>query len=260
VSIPTSATEPEQRQKEARIRRLMGRVADAALEGVQIEVAGRYEDYRSAFSIVHDSFVKLGYIQRQPHDLWFQPHHCYGRTTVFIAKREGRVVGTASVFYDGVTGLPVEHVYPKEASDCRSGGSVCEFGSLAVAPSERGGGLATLLQAAALYCGSRIEGAGHCLITVPPSRVGYYEAVFGFSTIRRDRLYHGFDRPAVLMHFDVKRFDEWVGVYADPPSGWHTVRSLMQSSSFPRTDFTMRSEIDLAQLKEILPAAFASEQ
>ena len=79
----------------------MGRVADAALEGVQIEVAGRYEDYRSAFRIVHDSFVKLGYIQRQPHDLWFQPHHCYGRTTVLIARRAGRVVGTASVFHDG---------------------------------------------------------------------------------------------------------------------------------------------------------------
>ena len=260
MSIPKSAGEPERRQKEARIRRVMGRVADAALEGVQIEVAGRYEDYRSAFRVVHDSFVKLGYIQRQPHELWFQPHHCRGRTAVLIAKRAGRVVGTASIFHDGATGLPVERISPTETSDCRSGGSVCEFGSLAVAPSERGGGIATLLQAAAVYYASRIEGARRCLITVPPSRVSYYEAVFGFATIRQDRAYHGFDRPAVLMRFDIERFDAWVGVYADPPSGWHSVRSLMSSTTFPRADFAIRSEVDLAQFAGILPAAFASEK
>ena len=60
--------------------------------------------------------------------------------------------------------------------------------------------------------------------------------------------------------FDIERFDAWVGVYADPPSGWHSVRSLMSSTTFPRADFAIRSEVDLAQFAGILPAAFASEK
>ena len=259
-SAPRPAEEPQRREKENRIRRAMGWVVDAALEGVHIEVAGRYEDYRSAFRIVHDSFVKLGYIQPQPKEMWFQPHHCHGRTTVLIAKRAGRVVGTASVFHDGPTGLPVECVYPEDASSCRSNGSLFEIGSLAVVPSERGRGVATLVQTAAVYCGSRIRGGMHCLITVPPNRVRYYEALFGFSSIRQDRAYHGFERPAELMHLDMNRFDEWARVYADPPGGWHTVRSLMQSRRFARTDFSIREEMKPSQLEEFLPAVFVSEE
>ena len=260
VSTPTSAGEPQRREKEDGIRRAMGWVVDTALEGVHIEVARRYEDYRRAFRIVHDSFVELGYIQRQPQEMWFQPHHCNGRTTVLIAKRAGRVVGTVSIFHDGATGLPVERVYPEDASSCRSDGSVFEIGSLAVAPEERGCGLAVLVQTAALYYGSRIGGAMHCLITVPPNRGRYYEALFGFFNIRQDRAYHGFQRPAVLMRLDMKRFDEWARVYPDPPGGWHTVRSLMHSPSFPRTDFAMRAQMSPVQLEELLPAVFVSEE
>jgi GNAT superfamily N-acetyltransferase len=170
--------------------------------------------------------VKLGYIQPQPEEMWLQLHHCFGRTTVLVARRAGRVVATASVFHDGAMGLPVERSYPKASRRHRRDGSVLEIGSLAVAPEERGTGLAVLVQTAALYCGGRVLGASHCLITVP-----YYETLFGFSQLRQDQPYHGFQRPAVLMHLALERFDTWSRVYSDPPAGWHTVRSFRVPTS-----------------------------
>ncbi len=254
MSMPTSA-EPRRLEAEDGLRRARGWVKDTALEGVQVEVAGRDEDFRGAFRVVHDSYVELGYIERQPEEMWLQSHHCFGRTTVLVARRAGRVVGTASVFHDGATGLPVERSYPQAARRCRRDGSVFEIGSLAVVPEERGTGLAVLVQAAALFYGGRVLGASQCLITIPPSRVRYYETLFGFSQLRQDQPYHGFQRPAVLMYLALERFEVWSAVYADPPAGWHTVRSLMQSSSFPRTDFVGGPRMKPTHFEAFLPAS-----
>ena len=257
MSTPTSG-EARRSVSADRLRRARGWVADTALEGVRVEVAVEEDDHRGAFRVVHDSYVALGYIERQPSRMWLQPHHCTGRSTVLVARRAGRIVGTATVFVDGGAGLPVEGSYPTDARRCREEGVVFEIGSLAVVPEERGTGLAVLVQTAALYFGSRVRGATHCLITIPPSRVHYYAALFGFVEVRQDRTYHGFRRPAVLMSLALSRFEVWSRVYPDPPAGWHTVRSLMESSSLPRTDFSGRSTLSPAQLEAFLPGGSSS--
>jgi len=246
---------PQSKSSEDGLRRAFGGVADTNLVGIQVGVAAQEDDYREAFRVVHDSYVELGYIQRQPEELWLQPHHCHGRSTVLIAKRGDQVVGTVSVFHDGDTGLPVERSYPDAAHSFRRNGSVFEIGALAVTMEERGTGLAVLVQTAALYCGGRVHDASHCLITVPPSRVLYYAALFGFSVLRHDRPYYGFEQPAVLMHLAAAHFDRWSAVYPEPPKGWHTVRSLMQSSSYPRANFASGPTTKLAHFEGSLPAS-----
>jgi hypothetical protein len=110
------------------------RVSGVAGE-VVVKIASEAEEWEEAFELVADNYKESGYEAATGQPYRFTPYHALPDTTVFVAKREGRVIATFSLVADNtLLGLPLESLYADEVAALRrEGRRVAEITSLAFA-------------------------------------------------------------------------------------------------------------------------------
>jgi hypothetical protein len=86
------------------------------------------EELESVYRIVHDAYVAEGYAQPQPDGKLrlYKRYDNLPETTVFIAVEDnGRVIGTASITGNNITGLPMREDFQEEFEKINHRSHVC---------------------------------------------------------------------------------------------------------------------------------------
>ncbi|MBY0415621.1 MAG: GNAT family N-acetyltransferase, partial [Bdellovibrionales bacterium] len=104
---------------------------------LQIKIAETEEELESAYKLLHDSYVKAGYMNPHPTGMRVLPQHLLPQTTTIVAVWSGKIIGTLSLIRDNPFGLPLEKIF--DVNDRRANGRrLAEVSSLAVDPKYRG--------------------------------------------------------------------------------------------------------------------------
>lgn len=157
--------------------------------GLVIERATTQEDLEQAYRLVHDSYVDAGYIDPHPSGLRVRAVSALPHCAMFVAKVDGRVVGTLSMIADSPLGLPMEKCFRKEIRALRAQGRlIVEASDLSVAKDHRDLRVLTELSrcvmAHALYVG-----ADDIVIAVSPEHSAYFQGIMQFESFGDARSY-----------------------------------------------------------------------
>ncbi len=175
----------------------------------EVGLATAFEDFDSAFRLVHDQYVARGYMAPSPTGRRLTPYHALPGTRVFIARSSSQVVGTVSLVPDSPELMPCDALYHRELAPLRAAGRrLGEVSSLAVDDGRRAPGLSivrSLVQVVAIYA-SRIARVDDLCITVNPRHAKFYEALLGFQRFGAPKAYGAVrGAPAVAMRLDLVR-------------------------------------------------------
>jgi hypothetical protein len=139
------------------------------------------------------------------------PDHSNANRITLVASEEGETVGTITVSFDSPQRLLVDESFGAEVAQLRAEGfALCEFIKLAVDGVVRSKKVLASLMDAALLCAREVQRCDKVLIEVNPRHVRFYESMLGFEVLRRDRMNHRVNAPAVLMSLDLDFADEQV--------------------------------------------------
>lgn len=101
------------------------------LPGLELKLARTKEELTAAFRLLHDNYVRSGFMAPHPSGMRLTKYHALPSTSTLIACIDGEVVGTVSLVRNGAFGTPLEAIY--DVSDFRKRGSrIVEVSSLAV--------------------------------------------------------------------------------------------------------------------------------
>ena len=145
--------------------------------GAVYERATTPRDLESAYRLVHDIYVNIGYIQPRPSGLRMRSFECCPETATFVAKAPARnVIGALSVILDSDDlGLPSDNTFKSEIDHIRmEGGLLCEISNQVVHPEFRRKGPRTELMRCALAY-AYAKGVTDFVCAVTPSVVPFYE-------------------------------------------------------------------------------------
>jgi len=151
-----------------------------------VKIASEPEEWEQAFQLVNANYQERGYEMATGKPFRFTPYHALPDTTIFVAKREGRVIATFSLVPDNtLLGLPMESLYGTEISTLRQQGRrMAEVTSLAVTDLGQREFLQvfmTLIKVLQQYHVSR--GGDSWVITVNPRHRDFYLKVLGFQPL-----------------------------------------------------------------------------
>lgn len=164
---------------------------EASVRGVTITPAESGKDTEQASRLVHDMYAQRGITGIDPSGLRVTPYLLHPQTQVFVAKREGTVIGTISLQVDSPLGVPMEKIYGTEIGALRdSGRVVAEVGALAPAPGVRGQGMVHLLNKAMLDHARR-TGVDDLVISVHPDAEDLYRDTLLFTRMGNVKPYPG---------------------------------------------------------------------
>jgi len=149
------------------------------IEGVTFKVADSLDDKEAAFQLVHEMYVRRGIISRSEGNSRLSVFHLLPTTTIFIAKRDGQVIGTVSLIEDSPLGVPMEETHPQEILTLRlAGWRFAEVGALAVAAGHRGKGLSLMLYNIMFRWARQHRLVRNLALAVHPRIAGFFEVIF----------------------------------------------------------------------------------
>jgi hypothetical protein len=171
------------------IRRKLDRKPDPQpipVEGIAgevvVKIASDLEEWEEAFGLVAANYQQSGYEAPTGKPFRFTPHHALPDTTVFVAKRQGRVIATFTLVADNtLLGLPLESLYTEEVAELRrQGRRVGEITSLAFADLSQREFLQVFLTMIRLLQQYHVSKGGDTwVITVNPRHRTFYCKVLG---------------------------------------------------------------------------------
>jgi hypothetical protein len=159
---------------------------------VRVQIASTRDDWDQAFRLVADNYRARGYEAGRAAAYRFTAHHALPDTVVLVAKEQGQVVATLSMFMDNtLLGLPMESVYGEELKALRRAGRrLAEVGSLA------DGGLTTREFLAVFLALIKLtwqhflrQGGDTAIIAVNPRHRYFYTKAMGFTPMGGQRAY-----------------------------------------------------------------------
>ncbi len=143
------------------------------------------------------------------------------------AAREGAVLGTLSVRFDGSQGLAADQIFKTEMRQLRAGGRrLCEFTQLAMDIDEASKRVLACLFHMAYLQAYRQRGAELLVVEVNPRHVGYYQRMLGFRVCSEERMNPRVNAPAVLMCLDFHHAQQQILRYGGQPHLGPVARSL----------------------------------
>ncbi|MDX9788394.1 MAG: hypothetical protein RBT11_16570 [Desulfobacterales bacterium] len=105
-------------------------IEDAA--AYQFKIADKKEELECASRLVHDKYVRKGYMTPTESGLRLSLRNALPETTTFIGVKNQVVASTLTLFQDSEMGLPMDAIYKPELDQLRSQGrKIAEVGSLA---------------------------------------------------------------------------------------------------------------------------------
>lgn len=151
------------------------------------KIAKTKEELSAAFRILHDAYVREGYMDPHPSGMRIGIYHALPSTTTLIAMHGNDVVGTVSIVRDSAFGFPLDKIY--DVRKYRSAGRrLAEISALAVDKNYRGNKgevLFPLLKFLYEYCVAYF-GVDYMLIAVNPSRFPFYQAILFFEELQSE--------------------------------------------------------------------------
>lgn len=163
----------------------------------EIKIASTEYELSAAYRLLHDSYVKSGFMNPDSTGMRVLPQHLLPHTTTIVAKWDGTVIGTLSLIRDNPLGLPMEKIF--NVNHRRKGGRrLAEVSSLAVNPKFRGQvsqALFPLFRYVYQYA-KEYFGIHEFVIAVNPSMVDLYLAFMCFERLKAKPLPYEFVKGA----------------------------------------------------------------
>jgi hypothetical protein len=195
-----------ERRRTIRIKRsglLQWKLED--IDRPSIKIAETVDEYEQAFRLVHDTYLRTGYLKEpQPNGMLFGIHSLLPETVVFVAKSYLTVLSTLTEIFDTPEfGLPMDVIYRRELDSLREKDrKIVELSALVTPPKLRWRNLFMLL-AQIMYQYSRYRGVNDLCIAVNPKHVRFYKTIFLFENFGPERHYPRVDAPAIALRVNM---------------------------------------------------------
>ena len=160
------------------------------------------DELEAAFRLVHDNYVRSGYMEPHPAGIRIGVYNALPTTTTFVALAGDEVTATVSLFLDSAMGLPLDSLYGDVADSLRAQGrKIGEVGMLADRRRNLSEGIHLLLELMKLVSlTARGRDLDDLLITVNPKHEKFYERLLRFKKFGQVREYQAVkNAPAVLL-------------------------------------------------------------
>lgn len=175
---------------------------------MRFKLARTKNELESAFRLLHDAYVEMGYMDPTESGLRVSKHHTLPSTSTLIAVNEsGEVVATVSVIRQGLFNLPIEEIH-----DCSSlkkkGKRLSEISALAIRKDYRRGKISLLFYLQKYlyeYC-VHYFGTDIMLMTTIAEWAEFYDAILGFERMNKKPKPYGVvkDTPAVSLYGNLR--------------------------------------------------------
>ncbi len=163
------------------------------------------QERREAFSLVHDEYVRQGYIPQPTRSgMIYRLHHLLPTSLTLLLKDGPSAVGTLTHVLDtDLYGLPMDKVYGEELNALRRRGRrLAELSALAVRRNYCLQSLFMLLVRAAYLYALKKRVTDFCIM-VNPRHAGFYRSIFLFEELGPTRPYPLVNAPAVALRLDL---------------------------------------------------------
>ncbi len=160
------------------------------------------EELEEALRLVHDKYVRSGYMDPHPTGIRVGAHYAVPTTTSYISQVSDEVVGTVTLFMDSALGLPLDPLYADLADTLRATGRrIGEVGMLADRRDKLERSISILLDLMKFVSSTaRGEHLDDLLITVNPKHAKFYQRLLCFKAFGPVRRYEAVgNAPAVLL-------------------------------------------------------------
>ncbi len=204
------AFSPE-RRRTVRIKR--SELLKARLDEIDrpaVKIAEDIDEYKQAFSLVHDTYLRLGYLSTpKPHGMLFGIHTLLPQTVIFVAKSYLTVISTLTEIFDTeLFGLPMDELYRKELDGLRSKGrKIVELSAL-VTPADFRWMNVFMYINKVMYLYSIDHGVNDICIAVNPKHVSFYKNILLFEDLGPERYYPRVNAPAVALRINMDYISE----------------------------------------------------
>lgn len=185
------------------------------LDGIDrpaIKFAENRDELKQAFSLLHDVYLKMRYLDRpKPHGMLFSIHSLLPETVVIAAKSHLSVISTLTEIFDTEAfGLPMDTIYRKEVDALREKGrKVIELSAL-VSPKNLRWRNLFMYVAQVMYWYSSYRGVNDLCIAVNPKHVRFYKNIFLFEDLGPERHFPKVMAPAVALRINMDNIEEKV--------------------------------------------------
>ncbi|MGC8492426.1 MAG: N-acyl amino acid synthase FeeM domain-containing protein [Syntrophobacteraceae bacterium] len=181
-----------------------------------VKVAGEIDEFKDAFSLVHDNYLRNGYLDTpKPHGMLFGIHALLPGTVVFVAKSNKNVISTISEIADTEPfGLPMDELYRGELDELRARGrKIVELSAL-VTPADYRWTNVVMYICKVMYQYSIDHGINDLCIAVNPKHVRFYKHILLFEDLGPERYYPKVNAPAVALRVNLDvHFEKTKSVY-----------------------------------------------
>lgn len=181
-----------------------------------VKIAGEIDEFKEAFSLVHDNYLRNGYLGTpKPHGMLFGIHALLPGTVVFVAKSNKNVISTISEIADTeLFGLPMDELYRGELDELRARGrKIVELSAL-VTPADYRWTNIVMYICKVMYQYSIDHGVNDLCIAVNPKHVRFYKHILLFEDLGPERYYPKVNAPAVALRVNLDvHFEKTKTVY-----------------------------------------------
>lgn len=148
------------------------------------------QELRMALTIVHNSYVKKGYMAYNSIGLRWCVNHSLASTQTFVSIIDNEIIATVSFFPDSVSLLPMDGLYNTELNILRSKGHIAEVGMLADVYDSFTQSFTILLELMKqIYWAGMNIGITDLIITVNPRHKAFYTKMLCFEVFGPIRRY-----------------------------------------------------------------------
>jgi hypothetical protein len=186
------------------------------------KLAQTREELEACFHLLHDEYVRAGFMKPDPSGMRVTIHHALPTTSTLLCRYENRVVGTVSLIRENGLGFPMQKIFNLDEI-LRQRGNVAEVSALAINRrllAAKSRIMMPLLKFLYEYAEYRFD-TRHLVIAVHPQYIGFYEDVLCFQRLpyppeNQCDFFNGM--PAVGAHLDLEKAKEiFSKKYADTP-------------------------------------------
>ncbi|MES2526666.1 MAG: hypothetical protein V4598_06240 [Bdellovibrionota bacterium] len=221
--------------------RLERRMFQINLDGLPsdfiFKLAETKDELEQAFTLLHDSYVREGFMKPKPSGMRVTPYHALPTTTTLIAKVGSKVIATVSLIRQTSLGLPIQ-----QACDLSSvigpGQQAVEISALAIHPEYRGKDAQILfwLSKYVLQYSYKYFGVDYMFVAIGPWNADLYENIILFKRLHFIEKYaFSNNAPAVVAYLDLKNYsNDLLSVYWNAPPERNVYAFIMVHQLSPK--------------------------
>lgn len=159
-------------------------------DDIVFKLATTAQELEEAYALLHDCYVKEGYMKANPSGLRCTIFHALPQAAMLIGTCKGRVITTVTLIKDSPLGLPSDKEYAMENNSYRKRSyQLCEVSALATHPDFRGQNLTFHLIKYLWHYATDFLGATMLCCVVNPKALDFYKAFLNFTQNGKETTY-----------------------------------------------------------------------